>query len=180
MTTDSVPAVCPFCGEGIPRCECGKRTDSVPAHNDYAQIAYEFEMSNPPTVEDALLFLNDPELDFTPAQLVSGLRRILARSEATHPGCAGCDICTDHWILQHAADYFEAALALVAELSSLLATARADGRREAFYEAHDIALVTQTRGRVEGDTESQDARSRLIAERILRRTVVPLTTEEKN
>lgn len=86
-----------------------------------AKLFFHFEMSDPPTIEDMRTFLRDPEVDFTPADLVKWLREKALRDKGDHRHCAGCPLCSDLWILEHAADYFEVALAIIESVPSALA-----------------------------------------------------------
>ena len=71
------------------------------------------EMSDPPTPPELRVFLNDPELDFTPTDLVRYVRKLRDKTKGDHRKCAGCPICSDLWVLEHAAEYMEAMVAVI-------------------------------------------------------------------
>ncbi len=88
------------------------------------------EISDPPTWAEVRTFLADPELDFTPTDLSGMLRDESKRQGEIHPsrGCIGCEICSERWVLEHAADYIDT---MVAMLDALEEQAMKDGELNA-------------------------------------------------
>lgn len=106
--------------------------------NTREQILHDWEISDPPTADEIRLYLKDPEIDWTPAEMVESIRRIATRIMGTHRGCAGCTTCTEHGVLNTAADSFEVALAII---QSFLSVSPATAWDEGFNAAEEDIMA---------------------------------------